>query len=223
MRMLSKPLLATLLVALFVAAALVGGAENGLERSVMLRIAELRADCPDLTGAAASLTRLGGAYVTLGVAGAAAVWLLLRSAPARALLLALTVLVERLLVDVSKDWIGRPRPNFELDWLPQSLAFPSGHAANSMTAFLATALIAAPPGLRRTAAIAAVAVSILVGLTRIYLGVHWPSDVLGGWVLGALAVGVGLAVGQRSGALHFEPQHQIVGRHRPSLDEDEAA
>jgi undecaprenyl-diphosphatase len=154
---------------------------------------------------------------------AASLWLLLRRSPGQALLLALTVLIERFLVDACKGWFGRPRPQFDLHWLPHSLAFPSGHSANSMTAYLATALILAPPAHRRPWAIGVLILSLFIGLSRVYLGVHWPSDVIGGWALGLLAVGAALAVGERSGALHFEPQHQIVGRHVPALDEDEAA
>lgn len=220
---MTKPLFATLLILLFGAAAVVGGPANGFEPAAMWQMAEFRVAWPKLTGMVAGLTNLGGAYVTIGLASAASLWLLLRRSPARALLLAATVLLVRLLVEGLKDWIGRPRPHFPVDWLPNSFAFPSGHSANSMTAFVATALIAAPPDLRRTAAIAAIALSILVGLTRIYLGVHWPSDVIGGWTLGLLAASAALAIGQRSGVLRFEPQHQIVGRHRSPIGEDEAA
>lgn len=216
----SNALIGAMLALLFVAAAAAGGRANGFEPAVMQLMAELRGDWPALTRIAVGLTNFGGAYVTLGVASAASLYLLLRRFPGQALLLAATVLLERSLVDWLKSWIGRPRPDFDVSWLPQSLAFPSGHAANSMTAFLATAMIAAAPGLRRSAAIAAVMLSIIVGLTRIYLGVHWPSDVIGGWMLGLLAVGAALAIGGRSGVLLLEPQHQIVGRHRPPLDKD---
>jgi undecaprenyl-diphosphatase len=219
----SKALLAAILAMLFGAAALAGGPANGFEPAIMRQVAELRGDWPKLTRMAAGLTNLGGAYVTLGVASAASLYLLARRLPARALLLAATVLLERSLVDGLKEWIGRPRPQFDVSWLPPSLAFPSGHSANSMTAFLAAALIAASPDLRRTAAIAAITMSIIVGLTRIFLGVHWPSDVIGGWALGLLAVGAALAIGRRSGVLPLDPQHQIVGRHRSPLDENEAA
>ena len=223
MSVLSKYLLALLLVAIFVAAAVAGGPGNDLELAVMQRAAELRTAWPPLAGAATGLTTLGGTAATLGVASAASLLLLLRRAPARALLIALPVLVERSLADGLKEWTGRPRPSFELDCLPHSLAFPSGHAANSMTALLITALIAAPPHLRRTAAIAAVTLSVVVGLTRVILGVHWPSDVIGGWALGLLFAGATVMIGEHSAALRFEPQHQIVGRHRPPLDENEAA
>jgi undecaprenyl-diphosphatase len=97
----------------------------------------------------------------------------------------------RLLVEYLKLWIGRPRPDLEFQAVAvQSLAFPSGHAANSMTAFVAIALFCAPKSERKVALIAAIGASLLVGLSRPLLGVHWPSDVLGGWIFGLLwAVG----------------------------------
>ena len=120
-------------------------------------------------------------------------WLLIQRAPGRALLLGGTVVAERLLVDGLKEWIGRPRP--PLDILPHSLAFPSGHSANSMTAFVATALIACPPAYRRFFVALGLALALVIGLTRIVLGVHWPSDVIGGWAFGLLAIAVALNVG----------------------------
>lgn len=223
MTILTKPASLLAMLALLVVAASVGGPSNDIEVSIMRSLAWFRADQPGLTNPVRGITTLGSVYATLGATSLASLWLLLRRSPAQALLLALTVLIERVLVDAFKGWLGRPRPQFELDWLPQSLAFPSGHSANSMTAYLATALILAPPAHRRPWAIGALTLSLVVGLSRIYLGVHWPSDVIGGWALGLLAVGAALLVGERSDALHFEPQHEVVGRHRPPLGEDEAA
>lgn len=215
-------ILALALAAAFIAAALLGGPAQNAEAVAMDWMAGIRAQQPGLVTALAALTLLGGAPVTLTVAGVAALWLMVRRMPGRALLLTMTVLVERLMVDGLKEWIGRPRPTLD-PALAHSLAFPSGHSANSMTAFLATALIACPAAWRRQAAIAAVCISLIVGLTRIGLGVHWPSDVLGGWALGLLSVGFAVLIGERSGLLRLEPQHEIVGRHRPPLGEDEAA
>ncbi|RVU15395.1 phosphatase PAP2 family protein [Streptomyces antnestii] len=86
-------------------------------------------------------------------------------------------------------------------------AFPSGHA---MTATVVCGLVlwllhrfGARPFLWRTAC-ALVAMSVVgVGLTRLWLGVHWPSDVLGGWLLGALTVTVAVtAYGRLAGPSH---------------------
>jgi len=222
MRNFFLTLIALALAAIFVAAGLMGGPGQNLETSLMARVAEIRAERLGLAPVLAVVTQLGGAWVTLGVSGAAALWLMLRRMPGLALLLTTTVLVERLMVDSLKEWIGRPRPPLE-PALSHSLAFPSGHSANSMTAFLATALIACPRPYRRQAAVAAVGISLVVGLTRIGLGVHWPSDVVGGWALGLLGVGAALLIGERSGLLRLEPQHEIVGRHRLPPSEDEPA
>jgi membrane-associated phospholipid phosphatase len=87
-----------------------------------------------------------------------------------------------------KEWVGRIRPPFEEGGARyESLSFPSGHSSGIAT--LATvALVLGWPVLsrqaRRWAVLAAVALVLLVGLTRIWLGVHFLSDVLGGWSLG---------------------------------------
>ena len=72
-------------------------------------------------------------------------------------------------------------------------AFPSGHSATAVVVYGALALIAARHGgaRARAAAIAgAVGLAVLVGITRVYLGVHFPSDVLAGWLLGGAVLAV---------------------------------
>jgi membrane-associated phospholipid phosphatase len=216
-----RPIFAASLALIFILAALAGGPANGLEMALMEQLAMVRAHSPQLIRLALVLTEFGSAPITLSIAGGGSLWLLLTRAPGRALLLAGSVVAERLLVDGLKEWIGRPRPHLEI--LPHSLAFPSGHSANSMTAFVATALLACPPRHRRLALAAALALTMIVGLTRIFLGVHWPSDVIGGWSFGLLAVAVALISGQRSGVLSLKAQHEIVGGHRLTTNEDEAS
>jgi undecaprenyl-diphosphatase len=220
MTLFFRPPFVVALAILFVACGLLGGSANDLDVGAIRAMAELRTAWPSAIPWIIALTSLGAAPVTLSLTAISSL-AMLRRAPAAALLLALTVLVERSSVDLLKEWIGRPRPSFGVLGLPHSLAYPSGHAANSMTAFLAIALIAAPPAYRRPAVAAALILSFAVGLSRIYLCVHWPSDVIGGWAFGLLAVAIALAIGRRSGAL--KEQHQIVGRHRLALDEDEPA
>ena len=102
----------------------------------------------------------------------------------------------RLLVHLLKLGIGRLRPE-ERDHLVQvqSLSFPSGHSTNSMIVFLALALVVAPARHRKLAVLLAVAGSMVIGISRPMLGVHWPSDVIGGWSFGAawVLLMVGLA------------------------------
>jgi len=223
MKILSRPLVILLLAALFVAAGWLGGPADGLEVRLMAWLAEARSKWPAMALAAAIVTDSGSAPMTMGAAAFASLFLLLRKSPAAALLLAVTVIGERFLVDGLKLWIGRSRPPIDAAHALQSMAFPSGHAANSLTAFLAVALIAVPVPYRWSATVAALILGFMVGLSRIILGVHWPSDVVGGWALALLSVGAALAIGRRSGALRLEPQHDIIGRHRLPAGEDQPA
>ncbi|GAA4986745.1 phosphatase PAP2 family protein [Kitasatospora paranensis] len=100
---------------------------------------------------------------------------------------------------------ARPRPPMA-DWVaasPSGYSYPSGHAFTSAAAagLLGWALMR---GVRRSVALpltlALGVAAVAVGLTRIYLGVHWPLDVLGGWCLAAAWLGLTLpllAVGVR--------------------------
>jgi membrane-associated phospholipid phosphatase len=214
LRISGLPILALTISALLLAA-LLGGGGNLLDLAVMDRAQTARAGSPQLTGFVVAFTQLGGAAVTLGVAAIAVLLLSLRRRFGRAALLAATVLAVRLLVD-------RPRPPLELlPIMPHSLAFPSGHAANSMATYLAVAILAVAPIHRRPAVVAAAILSLLIGLSRVWLGVHWPSDVIGGWALGLLAAGLAVAVGQKSGAVRLEPQHEVVGGHGSAAGEDQ--
>jgi undecaprenyl-diphosphatase len=99
-----------------------------------------------------------------------------------------------------KDVAGRARPAFENGGLSyEGLSYPSGHSSGIAT-LVTVALVLAWPRLtarRRRAAVAAgVALAALVGLTRVWLGVHFPSDVVGGLALGvAWSLAVALVLG----------------------------
>ena len=75
-----------------------------------------------------------------------------------------------------------------------SAAFPSGHALAAATFYpaLAWLLSEGRPGGRRVLMGLAVLIALYVGVGRLYLGVHWPTDVLGGWLLGATQTALGL-------------------------------
>jgi undecaprenyl-diphosphatase len=114
--------------------------------------------------------------------------LLWRSAGRRlALLLAATAGAANLASSLLKNLFDRPRPGLipHLDHV-SSWSYPSGHAT-SVTAIALAFVLLAPAPWRRTAAGFAVVAILLTGLSRVMLGVHWPSDVLGGTMLGAAA------------------------------------
>lgn len=90
-----------------------------------------------------------------------------------------------------KYLIGRPRPDYAIiESVPQNMGFPSGHAAFALMLGGALMYLAWQHGESRRVRwvlCAGLALLILaVGISRIYLGVHWPSDVLGGYLYGAL-------------------------------------
>ena len=85
----------------------------------------------------------------------------------------------------------RPRPDVVPHLVDVSnTSFPSGHAMNSAIVFLTLATLIARTQPDRPVRIyiqgAAIVLSLLIGVSRIYLGVHWPSDVVAGWCVGAL-------------------------------------
>ncbi|MEU6139389.1 phosphatase PAP2 family protein [Streptomyces sp. NPDC047081] len=133
------------------------------------------------------------------------VWLLWRHAAWwTALWLAATVTLGNVLQQSLKAALDRPRPTWPdpVDTAHYA-AYPSGHA---MTATIVCGAVVwlvhhydAPRPLRRTTLWLAAISATGVGLTRVWLGVHWPSDVVGGWLLGAMVVTLAVLVHRRWG------------------------
>jgi membrane-associated phospholipid phosphatase len=96
--------------------------------------------------------------------------------------------------EVLKGLVNEPRPGPPVEPLhPETApgaAWPSGHAQNSAAAWGTLAGLIRD---RRLTTFALILV-FLVGLSRLYLGLHWPWDVLSGWVIGGILAGVGLGV-----------------------------
>ncbi|WP_165837060.1 phosphatase PAP2 family protein [Phenylobacterium hankyongense] len=147
---------------------------------------------PSLEEAMRDLTALGGFTVLTIVTVVGTAAFLLHRKRLHAAILAGTVLISQFLSEQLKTLYGRPRP----DLVPHgsyvySASFPSGHSMLSAATYLTLAmLIASLEPRRATKALVfglAVVLMIAVGFSRIYLGVHWPSDVLAGWCAGAAA------------------------------------
>jgi len=113
--------------------------------------------------------------------------------------LLLVLLIGRSLDELQKIWIARPRPDLQPHLVVvKTLSFPSGHAANSMIFGLTLSVALISTARRRRIAVAlSILFSLLVGTSRIMLGVHWPSDVVGGWAFGMLWVLISLPRAQR--------------------------
>ena len=119
------------------------------------------------------------------------IWLVRRGAPRMAVWVTTTMAVGGLLGVLLKLLVGRNRPEL-LDPVARAAgySFPSGHALNAALAAGVFLLVFLPlAGARRYLLwAAAILVTVVTGLCRIALGVHWASDVAGGWILGAAVV-----------------------------------
>jgi undecaprenyl-diphosphatase len=145
---------------------------------------------PTLLAIARLFTALGEPTVLIAACALCALWLWYAGRGRLGLTLLLIALIGRGLSEAQKYWIARVRPDVEPHLVVvKTSSFPSGHAASSMIFYLALA-VALTAGTRwsRPAAAAAVLLSLLIGTSRVMLGVHWPSDVIGGWAFGMLWV-----------------------------------
>jgi undecaprenyl-diphosphatase len=145
---------------------------------------------PFLTGVARFFTGLGEPTALVAAALICALLMWREGRGRLGLMLLVVTMVGRVLGNLQKYWIARPRPTLEPHLvLVQTSSFPSGHATSSMI-FYVTLAVAVMAGTRwsRLTVAGAVLLSLLVGASRVMLGVHWPSDVIGGWAFGALWV-----------------------------------
>lgn len=139
---------------------------------------------------ARDVTGLGGVAVLSFLTAAATGFLLLRRKPHRALYLVAAVVTGILLSSLLKWGFNRPRPDLVAHGqVIYTSSFPSGHSMMSAVTFLTLgALLAgtlATHAMRMYVMGLAVLLTVAVGISRVYLGVHWPTDVLAGWSAGA--------------------------------------
>jgi undecaprenyl-diphosphatase len=144
---------------------------------------------PALELAMRDLTALGGAAVLVLLSLAAAVALLIRRRYADVAVLAVAVAGGLLVSNLAKVGFSRPRPELVphgVDVMTSS--FPSGHSMMAAVTYLTLAVMLARAETRAAMKLyylgLAAMLAGLVGVSRVYLGVHWPSDVLAGWAAG---------------------------------------
>jgi len=158
------------------------------------------------------ITALGGyavvALITLAVIG----YLLMNDKTAAALWVLVSVGGGAVLSNLLKFAIERPRPDLVARLVEVNTpSFPSGHATLAAVTYLTLGALLSRVEAPRRAKIyvltVAVALTVLIGVSRIYLGVHWPTDVLAGWCVGAvwalLCWRIALAL-QRSGKIESD-------------------
>jgi membrane-associated phospholipid phosphatase len=188
---------------LVVLALLGAGVRSGFEPQLRLDAAVSEAlyvgdhRAPALNGLLQVLTAPGLSWVRFLVFLPVLVWLARRRLWWTASWLVTAVVLVAPLTTALKEYFGRIRPPFDEGGARyESLSFPSGHSSGIAT-LVAVALVLAWPLLSSRARHWSLAVGIglvlLVGLTRIWLGVHYLSDVIGGWSFG-LAWTLGTAV-----------------------------
>jgi undecaprenyl-diphosphatase len=144
---------------------------------------------PAVAAIAIGFTALGEWPVVVLVSVLAAIWLVRQGKRRLAVLLLVGSLVARALVIIQKYEFARLRPEEHLRLVEvSSKSFPSAHSANSMLVYPLCALLLAPEQWRRVAVTGAMLLSLCIGVSRVVLGVHWPSDVVGGWSFGLLSL-----------------------------------
>lgn len=201
-RRLPWPILAAAGFALFLLALLwfghelVEGDGATIDRAIMLAMRvpghPLRPIGPAwLPSAVRDVTALGSSTVLTFIVLVAAIFLGLAGRLRTALLVVGASFLGSAAVETIRAFIARPRPVLTGQLMEvNSHSFPSGHAAISAIVYLTLATLLFPvlPNRRIRAFVLVVALvlTVSVGLSRLYLGVHWPSDVVAGWAFGGV-------------------------------------
>lgn len=179
------------------------GGTSGIDKSLLLSFALRNGSSSDIAITVTKWVSWVGngsqlSWITLGLAG----WLIWDRRYGAALAMIVIPPLSGATCSMLKEAFARARPDLvpALDQVTD-LSFPSGHAAGAMAVFLTAALLI--PGDRpRIAIAAALGCAAAIGITRVLLGVHFPSDVIGGWMWGAGMAMICLALAERYGMSH---------------------
>lgn len=174
---------------------------------------------PWLEGVMRDITALGSVTVLSFITIAAILYLVMDGKRGAALFAAVSIGGGTLLSFVLKIGFDRPRPALVAHLVDvHTLSFPSGHAMMSAVAYITLGALLARVSSKRRVKAFVVALGLLlavaIGCSRVYLGVHWPTDVLGGWAVGcawAMLCWQLARVLQRRGAVEQPPEEQPAG------------
>lgn len=162
-------------------------AANARELAMSTWLVGLGDTWPLVHDLASIVSWLGDEHRTVPLVAFVATALLLARRPLWAGYLVVVTLGGVIVSSTVKATVGRPRPPLvEQPAGEELLSFPSGHTFAGVTVWLSLALIALavlPPRWRGVVAVAAVTVGVMQGPSRLVLGRHWPTDVIGGWLL----------------------------------------
>lgn len=174
------------------------------ERAWLLRAHAFFGDAG--TRAAQLITELGYAKPIAAIGLVLILWWIVRGAWWKSVVLAIDMLVLEALNTYAKDEFHRLRPNLFPHEAVAGFSFPSGHAFAAVAFFGCVAYLVAmdaSPSLRRVIWVGWAALALLLGGSRIVLGVHWPTDVVGGFLAGAI-----LLAGVIAGVRRWRPQER---------------
>ena len=218
----STPLLVAVGIAVVVALAVLVSTDltDAFDRSIISAVrSELARDVLSPLGV---ITELGSTWAVTAMAAVAFVFGAAIAPWRHGLAGALTILLASILNGALKLTIARERPDLlEPVIVEHGFSFPSGHSALGMVAYGVLAVLVGRsrlPARARAAIVIGLGVVVgLIGISRIWLGVHYPTDVLAGWIAGGVIVLVYAALTRRvspepaAGAVDADPAAQRSG------------
>lgn len=204
-----KPALGLLACLVVLTAAVAAGWTASLDQATAVAAAVHRTAFQ--SDVAINVTALGSAPVVVIIAVVAAAYAVAAGRPRVVLALAWTPLAF-LLDSAIKLLVRHPRPTVAMIALPPDFSFPSGHAVAASALYVTLALLAAGverrAGPRRLLVASGVVVAALVAWSRVYLGVHYLTDVVGGLLLGS----AGAVMAARTAQLGNQTDRRALSR-----------